>query len=243
MNYFCRTTIEAARDKIRSFFMVIEASQDSNSPPCLKKEVLLEQHEYKEFVQRYYPKSTIMVDYILYQTEEQIHAAMQPEVFEELIASGKATTISSGELQIEPTDKKDKGGVVRRKKKTSPFLILGFVSGIAVVAIVSFWGGKMLALSHNGGNAVTNSNPGTVAEDGMIIPVQNELENQEKAVRQAATDHAQKQKELAESSDTLATAEKVFGGTYVQSLAAEERQRREAQYIPNGVKYANGGGI
>lgn len=175
MNYFCRTTIEAARDKIRSFFMVIEASQDSNSPPCLKKEVLLEQHEYKEFVQRYYPKSTIMVDYILYQTEEQIHAAMQPEVFEELIASGKATTISSGELQIEPTDKKDKGGVVRRKKKTSPFLILGFVSGIAVVAIVSFWGGKMLALSHNGGNAVTNSNPGTVAEDGMIIPVQNEL--------------------------------------------------------------------
>lgn len=69
------------------------------------------------------------------------------------------------------------------------------------------------------------------------------IENQEKAVRQAATDHAQKQKELAESSDTLATAEKVFGGTYVQSLAAEERQRREAQYIPNGVKYANGGGI
>lgn len=69
------------------------------------------------------------------------------------------------------------------------------------------------------------------------------IANQETAVRQAAAELAQKQKELAESSATLAAAEKVFGGTYVQSLAAEERQRREAQYIPNGVKYANGGGI
>lgn len=69
------------------------------------------------------------------------------------------------------------------------------------------------------------------------------IASQEEAVRQAAADYDQKQKELAESSDTLATAEKVFGGTYVQSLAAEERQRRETQYIPNGMKLANGGGI
>ena len=53
----------------------------------------------------------------------------------------------------------------------------------------------------------------------------------------------QKQKELAESSDLLTIAEKVFGGTYIQSLAHEERQRRETQYIPNGMKFANGGGI
>lgn len=66
------------------------------------------------------------------------------------------------------------------------------------------------------------------------------IASQEEAVRQAAADYDQKQKELAESSDTLATAEKVF---YVQSLAAEERQRRETQYIPNGMKFANGGGI
>ena len=69
------------------------------------------------------------------------------------------------------------------------------------------------------------------------------IANQEAAVQQAAADLAQKQKEFTESSDTLATAEKVFGGTYVQSLAAEERQRRETQYLPNGIKFANGGGI
>ena len=67
--------------------------------------------------------------------------------------------------------------------------------------------------------------------------------NQEATVQQAAADLAQKQKEFSESSDTLATAEKVFGGTYVQSLAAEERQRRETQYLPNGIKIANGEGI
>lgn len=69
------------------------------------------------------------------------------------------------------------------------------------------------------------------------------IANQEASVQQAAADLAQKQKEFSESSDTLATAEKVFGGTYVQSLAAKERQRRETQYLPNGIKFANGEGI
>ena len=69
------------------------------------------------------------------------------------------------------------------------------------------------------------------------------IANQEASVQQAAADLAQKQKEFSENSDTLATAEKVFGGTYVQSLAAEERQRRETQYLPNGIKFANGEGI
>ena len=73
--------------------------------------------------------------------------------------------------------------------------------------------------------------------------VDNLIASQEEIVRQAAADYEQKRKELAESSDTLATAEKVFGGTFVQSLAHEERERRETQYIPNGMKFANGGGI
>lgn len=73
--------------------------------------------------------------------------------------------------------------------------------------------------------------------------VDNLIASQEEIVRQAAVDYEQKRKELAESSDTLATAEKVFGGTYIQSLAHEERERRETQYLPNGMKFANEGGI
>ena len=73
--------------------------------------------------------------------------------------------------------------------------------------------------------------------------VENLIASQEEDVRNAAADCVQKQKELAESSDLLATAEKVFGGTFVQSLAMEERERRETQYILNGMKFANRGGI
>lgn len=69
------------------------------------------------------------------------------------------------------------------------------------------------------------------------------ISNQQELLRQAAADYEQKQKALAESSATLATAEKVFGGTYVQHLVAEERERRETKYIPNGMKFANGGGV
>lgn len=120
MNYFCRTTIEAAKDKIRTFFMMVEADPKSNTPPSLKKEVLLEQHEYKEFLLLYHPKATIMVDYILYQTEETVHAATQPEIFEDLIQSGKATILSSGELQIEPTDKRIRAVLCAEKRNLLP---------------------------------------------------------------------------------------------------------------------------
>lgn len=44
------------------------------------------------------------------------------------------------------------------------------------------------------------------------------------------------QKQLKEISDILSTAEKVMGGTYVQSLVGEERERRESNYLPNGIK-------
>ena len=73
--------------------------------------------------------------------------------------------------------------------------------------------------------------------------IESLIASQEETVRQAAADYVQKRQELEESSETLATAEKVFGGTYIQSLAQEERKRRETQYVPNGMKIANGGGI
>lgn len=43
---------------------------------------------------------------------------------------------------------------------------------------------------------------------------------------------------LKESAELFSMAEKVMGGTYVQSLVGEERERREAKIIPNGLKKA-----
>lgn len=64
------------------------------------------------------------------------------------------------------------------------------------------------------------------------ILINNETEN----VRRAETELDAAQKELQEASDTLSAAEKIMGGTYVQSLVGEERERREANYLPNGIK-------
>jgi hypothetical protein len=44
---------------------------------------------------------------------------------------------------------------------------------------------------------------------------------------------------LKEISDTLTLAEKVMGGTYVQSLVNEEKQRLQSEFIPNGLKSAD----
>lgn len=66
------------------------------------------------------------------------------------------------------------------------------------------------------------------------ILINNETETMKTA--EAELDAAQKQ--LKDASDILATAENVMGGTYVQSLVGEERERREADYLPNGIKPA-----
>lgn len=171
MKYFCLTKLEAGRDSKSEFYMILPS--ESGKPPTLKKEDLVEQHEYKSFVQKYRPKNAVMVDYTVYQTEEKVHAAWQPEEFEKLIADGKAEKLVSGELQIEPSEKKDKHGVVRKKKKTSPFLVLGIIGGGAVIALGSFMGGKMLGLSRAGTVAVDSVPVNNTAEDGLIIPEQD----------------------------------------------------------------------
>ncbi len=64
------------------------------------------------------------------------------------------------------------------------------------------------------------------------ILIHNETEN----VRKAEAELDAAQKGLQEASDILSAAEKVMSGTYVQSLVGEERERREAEYLPNGIK-------
>ena len=66
------------------------------------------------------------------------------------------------------------------------------------------------------------------------ILINNETEN----VRKAEAEFDSAQKKLKESSDIMSVAEKVMGGTYVQSLVGEEHERREANYLPNGIKPA-----
>ncbi|MCM1508102.1 MAG: plasmid recombination protein [Ruminococcus flavefaciens] len=66
------------------------------------------------------------------------------------------------------------------------------------------------------------------------ILINNETEN----VRQAEENLQSAREKLKQSADIFSIAEKVFGGTYVQSLVGEERERRESEIIPNGLKNA-----
>ena len=69
------------------------------------------------------------------------------------------------------------------------------------------------------------------------------IADRKEKLRAASAENDEAQKAVAQASAILDTAEKVYGETFVQSLVAEERQRREAAFIPNGMKDAGTGGI
>ncbi|MBD5142317.1 MAG: hypothetical protein HDT22_01710 [Ruminococcus sp.] len=51
-------------------------------------------------------------------------------------------------------------------------------------------------------------------------------------------DYQTEKEKLEKAEKLLSMAEKVMGGTYIQSLVSAERERRESKYIPNGLKPA-----
>ena len=60
------------------------------------------------------------------------------------------------------------------------------------------------------------------------------------ALRQAKAYHAQIREQLKQAADLLDTAEKVFGGTYVQHLVEAHNLRRQSEYLPSGYYPADG---
>ena len=55
-------------------------------------------------------------------------------------------------------------------------------------------------------------------------------------LKKLETDLNSEREKLKQADEIFIMAEKVMGGTYVQSLVAEEREHRESQLIPNGLK-------
>lgn len=66
------------------------------------------------------------------------------------------------------------------------------------------------------------------------ILINTETENLKNAERNLD----EERRKLKESAEIFSVAEKVMGGTYVQSLVGAERERRESEFIPNGLKNA-----
>ena len=66
------------------------------------------------------------------------------------------------------------------------------------------------------------------------------IETQQKTVAQASAESEQADKELREAAGLVTAMERVTGGTYVQSLVAEENDRRNSNIIPNGIRPGGG---
>ena len=174
MNYFCDVHIQSKKEQEARIFIVLDKAT-SDEIPQLTKEILLENQQYMEFRQKYKPKM-VMADYVVYATESDVHAALPDEEFEMLITSSE----KQGQSELSIDCIRDKSKISgRKKKKSSPVLVISFVGCLIVVAIMSFGVGKMAGkpeiVATNENNSQTEQ---SANEDGMLIPEQQQIEDE-----------------------------------------------------------------
>lgn len=173
MNYFCDVNLQSRQDQQRRIFVVLPDIADGDQPK-MTKEILADNNQFKEFWSKYKPKM-VLAEYALYSTEAAVFASSQDEVFTELIDSGNVQLIGRSELMIDGAEKKMKSKRSgKKKKKTSPLLILAAAVGILIISASMFTLGKK-----SSGNVVTtetNAPAAEVGDDGMIIPVQESID-------------------------------------------------------------------
>lgn len=66
------------------------------------------------------------------------------------------------------------------------------------------------------------------------------IEDEENAMRKTNAESEQAQKELREAAELVTAMERIANGSYVQSLIADENDRRNSDFIPNGTIYGSG---
>ncbi|MBR3418184.1 MAG: hypothetical protein IKG82_05790 [Oscillospiraceae bacterium] len=169
MKYFCKVRLESGKDQETTLFLILDAAD--GEVPELTKEAVIESREYRLFTQNKHTK-LVVAEYCVYRTETEITANLENERFDRLIESGVAEVVSSGEMQIDRNEKRDrKTGEIVRKRKKSPVLFLAVAGGVMLFSMAAFALGK----SFGRGSAVTDmpAESVNVAEDGLIIPKQD----------------------------------------------------------------------
>ena len=66
------------------------------------------------------------------------------------------------------------------------------------------------------------------------------IEEETETLHRAQESLQEETKKLRALSEQITAMERVLGGTYVQYLVGEERKRREADFVPNGIKQIGG---
>ena len=171
LKYYSKIRLLAGKDHETLLFLILDDSD--GEVPELTKTAVIESREYRLFVEKKHTK-IVVAEYSVYRTETEITANLENERFERLIESGAAEIVSSGEMQIDRNEKRDRktGEIVRRRKK-SPILFLAVAGGVMMFSMLAFAAGK--SFGHNTAVSEIQTEPVNVAEDGLIIPKQDEI--------------------------------------------------------------------
>lgn len=70
--------------------------------------------------------------------------------------------------------------------------------------------------------------------------VDKAIEKQESAVGAASVEFETAQRELHDAAELVATMERIVNGSYIQSLVAAENDRRDSEFMPNGIRPGGG---
>lgn len=172
MNYFCKVKLQAAKNQEKEFFLILES--ENGEAPALTKEHLVSTSQYDEFKQRFRPKKLTTADYIVYSTEREIYASTQDEDMQILINNNQATKIAQAEIIIAANENNKVKLKKKKNRKNSPLKMLVIGGGILIVGVFAFGFGQKM-----GKESVpvmqTETPKNTTTEDGMIIPIQQEL--------------------------------------------------------------------
>ena len=175
MNFFCKVHMQSSKEKEVNFFMVlIPEKKNTDEIPQLSKEMILTSQQYLDFRKQYKPRN-LLVEYTVYATETEINAAMPDEEFQKLTETAEKQP--QAEISIDCIhDKPYSSG--KKKKKTSPVIIMIAVCGILIVGVfgVGFGMkvGKSKAAAENQNSVKTEK---SAEEDGLLIPEQEQNED------------------------------------------------------------------
>lgn len=177
MNYFCKCHLQSRADQEVDTYINLDRSKfGENEIPNLTKEILLSSKQYNDFITAYNKKPKIVnAEYTVYSTDEKITEDTQEEFLESLIQSGQAMKVASSELNIDCA--RDRISL-KKRKKISPYKIAAFSGGAFVLVAFAFLGGRSMGYKLGAAKAVsvdTLDEETTMAEDGMIIPLQGDI--------------------------------------------------------------------
>ena len=174
MIYFSKVNVGMGTDSHIIYVILPDAGK--NNPPMLTREILMQDQSFRSLVGNY--KKAISIIFVVYEIDESpdnLNASSQPEVFEELISSGKATPCSSTSDFIISSMKQLKKNKPK-KTKVSPLKVVGIIAATTLVVGSGVFMATYKLMQDQMKRLTSPANyNGQTTEDGLLIPKQEDI--------------------------------------------------------------------